>query len=210
MVHGAAGPASNGTEGGLFARLDRWVFQVERGFALISAAFIFGLMFLGVGQIVGRRLFNMPIFGYIDMVEIAMGAFAFLAIAYCERLGGHVRMELLVGNLRGRLLWLFEVVSVLVALFVVGVLVYYGYTHALRAYEFGDSTIDAQYPMWPSKALVPLAFGLLWLRLVLMAYGYGRLLVRPTATPVGVPVVADVAQQARREAEEAKAAEPGR
>jgi TRAP-type C4-dicarboxylate transport system permease small subunit len=210
MVGSATGPVSGeGADKGLFAALDRWVFRIERLFALIAAVSIFALMLLGVAQIFGRKLFNAPIFGYIDLVELSMGVFAFLAIAYCERLGGHVRMELLVGFLRGRLLWLFEFVSILVALFVVGVLAYYGYTHALRAYEFGDSTIDAQYPMWPSKALVPLAFGLLWIRLLLLAYGYGRLLVNPRLKPVGVPTIADVAAQARREAEEAQAVEQG-
>lgn len=192
---------------GPFARLDRLVHRLERLFAWLAALCIFALMFVGVAQILGRKLFDAPIFGYIDMVELSMGVFAFLAIAYCERLGGHVRMELVIGRLRGRALWVAELVAVLVALFVVAVLFYYGWTHTVRAYEFGDSTIDAEYPMWPSKLMVPLAFALLWLRLLLMAYGYARLVARPGARPIGVPLIASIKDEALREAREAEAAQ---
>lgn len=168
-------------------RVDHWVHKVEKLFAYISAGFIFALMFLGVAQILGRKLLNLPIFGYIDLVELAMTTFAFMAVAYCERLGGHVRMELLIGSLRGRLRWLAETVGVLSAMFLIAVLIYYGADHAWRAYQYGDSTIDAQYPWWPSKLLVPISFLLLWLRLAISLIGYVRLLIDPTRMPLATP-----------------------
>lgn len=196
---------SPGTPGGGMAlgRLDRALFRVETFFNLVAGLFIFALMLLGVVQIFGRKLFNMPIFGYIDMVELAMATFAFLGIAYCQRLGGHVRMEIILGRLKGRTLWSTEIFGMLVAMFVVGVLIYYGFTHFLRAYELGDSTIDAEYPVWPSKLLVPLAFSLLWLRLMIQLAGYLRLLRDPDAAPVGVPVIETVEEHARQEIGEA-------
>jgi len=181
-------------------RVDAAVWAVEKAFAHVSAAFIFALMMLGVAQILGRKLLNMPIFGYIDMVELAMTTFAFLAVAYCERLGGHVRMELLLGRLRGRALWAAEVFGVLCALVLVGVLIVYGWEHAMRAYNYGDSTIDAQYPWWPSKLLVPIAFAVLWLRLLVSLVGYLRLLFHPHAEVVAVPEMTSLQQQAVDEA----------
>ncbi|HLU35234.1 MAG TPA: TRAP transporter small permease [Thermomicrobiales bacterium] len=196
-------PGEEATGGRLIDRLDAILHPVERFFAFIASLCIFALMLLGVANIVGRKLFNYSMFGYVDLVELSISIFAFLAIAYCERLNGHVRMELLVGNLRGRWLWALEIVGTIVALFVVGVLVYYSWTHALRAYEYGDSTIDAQYPWWPSKMLVSLAFMLLWLRLVVNLLGYGRLFRNPGATPIAVPLIADVKRLAEEEAAEA-------
>ena len=203
------GPGRDGagpSDGTPLAGLDRAVFAIERAAAYLSAFFIFMLMLLGVYQIAARRLLDAPLLGYIDLVELSMTTFAFLAIAYTERLGGHVRMELMIGSLRGRTLWAAETVGVLVAMFVIGVLIYYGWTHAMRAYNFGDSTIDAQYPWWPSKMLVPIAFALLWVRLCLMLWGYLRLWRDPALAPVGVPTIADIRQQAEREAREAEAA----
>lgn len=196
-------PEQEASGGRGIARLDRILHVVERVTALFSAFFIFGLMLVGVVQIVGRTVFNMPIFGYIDAIEMSIAVFAFLAIAYCERMNGHVRMELLVGKLRGRPLWLAEAAGQVLGLFLLAVLIWYGWEHAMRAYEYGDSTIDAEIPWWPSKMLIPFAFGLLFLRLLLNLVGYLRLFANPDAAPVAVPLIADVRQLAEGEAAEA-------
>jgi C4-dicarboxylate transporter DctQ subunit len=159
-------------------------------------------MFLGIAQVLGRRLFNSPISGYIDFVELSMATFAFLGVAYCQRLGGHVRMEMVLKMAKGRVRWALEVFGTLVALFIISVLIWYGYDHFLRAWQLGDSTIDAELPVWPSKLLVPIAFVLLWLRLAVQLAGYVRLLLRPDATPVAVPEILTAEALAAREIEE--------
>lgn len=161
--------------------------RVETLFNLVAAAFIFVLMFLGMAQVLGRQLFNHPINGYIDFVELSMATFAFLGIAYCQRLGGHVRMEMFLKIAPGRLRWMMEVFGTLIALFVIAVLTWYSFDHFLRAYRLGDSTIDAELPVWPSKLLVPVSFALLWLRLFVQLVGYLRLVANPAAEPVGIP-----------------------
>jgi C4-dicarboxylate transporter DctQ subunit len=186
--------------GGALGAIDRAMHAVEKFTALISGFGIFGLMLIGVVQIFGRKLFNAPIFGYIDIVEIAMSALVFLGLAYTERLGGHIRMELFVSFLKGRWLWAFELMGVLVGLVIVAVLTYYSYTHAMRAYDSGDTTIDAQYLLWPSKMIVSVSLGLLFVRLLVSLWGYVRLLADPTAEPVGVPELIDVEEQALRDA----------
>lgn len=200
-------PQEEATGGRFIDRLDGFFHPIEKFVAFLSALCIFALMGVGVMQIVGRQVFGVPVYGYIDAVEMSISIFAFLAIAYCERLNGHVRMELAVGKMRGRLLWSTEIFGQLVALFVVAILIYYGWTHALRAYEYGDSTIDAEIPWWPSKMLVAFAFLVLWIRLWLNLLGYARLLINPDAAPIAVPLVADVKQLAEEEAAEAGAVE---
>lgn len=186
----------------LLSAFDRHLGRVETGFNLFAAFSIFALMLLGVWQVVGRTVFNMPVRGYIDFVELAMASFAFLGIAYCQRLGGHVRMEMLLKPMRGRLLWGTEIFGTLVALAVVAVLIWYGWGHFLRAYQLGDSTIDTQLPVWPSKLAVPVAFALLWLRLLLQLAGYLRLAIDPRRAPVAVTTVLSVEEQAAQEIEE--------
>lgn len=177
---------------------DRLLFRVETVFNLIAAFSILFLMFLAVAQIAGRTL-GFPIWGYLDFVEQAMAVFAFLGIAYCQRLGGHVRMDMMLRGLSGRALWLAEAVTILISLILVGVLIVYAYDHFLRAFVQGDSTIDANFPVWPSKLLVPVAFSLLFLRLALQLACYVRLVIWPDARPIGVPLIESVEQQAKRE-----------
>lgn len=185
--------------GGTLGTVDRAIHAVERGTALLSGIGIFLMMMLGVVQIFSRKLFNAPILGYIDMVEIMMTFLVFLGLAYTERLGGHIRMEIFVNQLSRRALWLFELIGVVVGLFVVAVLIKYSWDHALRAYYSGDSTIDAQYLWWPSKMVVPASLTLLFIRLLVSFIGYVRLLIDPDAAPIAVPEVIDVDEQARRD-----------
>ncbi len=193
-------PDEAASGGQTIARLDRLLHAIERFTALLSALFIFGLMLVGVVQIVGRTVFNAPIFGYIDAIEMSIAVFAFLAIAYCERMSGHVRMELLLGKLRGVPLWLAEIAGQILGLFLMAILIWYGWEHAMRAYEYGDSTIDAEIPWWPSKMLIPAAFALLFVRQLLNLVGYLRLFFNPAVAPVAVPLIADIRELAQEEA----------
>jgi len=197
--HEAADPTL-GSGGGALGAIDRAVHHIEKLTSLLSGFGIFALMIIGVAQVLLRKFLNLPIYGYIDIVEIMMSFLVFMGLAFTERQGGHIRMEVFVSLLPKRALWLFETLSVLVALFVVGVLTYYTGTHAWRSWSLGDSTMDAQIVLWPSKLVVCLSLGLLFVRLLIELWGYLRLIVAPEATPYGVPVLIDVEEQARRDA----------
>ena len=181
------------------ARADPWLGWVENRLNLFAGILIFALMLLGVAQIVLRTVLRAPIFGYIDIVEVAMVGFAVLAISFVQRVGGHVRMELVVARFRGRALWIAEAAGTALAIFIVAVLIPYAYRHFERAFEFGDSTIDIEIVTWPAKLLVPVALAILLVRLVLQLAGYLRLAVRPDFEPVAVPLLKDVEQTAAEE-----------
>ena len=194
--------AAHEADGGLLASLDRWAAPVENLANFLAGLAILILMFMGSAQILLRTVFNAPIPGYIDLVQLAMASMAFLGAAYCQRLSAHIRMELLVGQLKGRALWAFEIFSTLVGLFIIGVLILYGWDHFMRSYTSGDTTIDAEYVVWPSKLLVPVAFALWFVRLLIQLAGAVRMLIDPTREPVGIAEVPDAAEVAREEIKE--------
>ncbi len=179
--------------------LDRMFGVVENFFNLFAGVLVFIMMFLGVVQIIMRNIFNAPIYGFIDIVEISMVGFAVLSIAYVQRVGGHVRMELLIARLKGRTNWFVEALSTTAAMFIVAILIPYSYSHFLRAFNFGDSTIDIEIPTWPAKLLVPLALGFLFIRLSIQLVGYLRLAFDPSLVPVGVPLSKSSEEKAEEE-----------
>ncbi len=179
--------------------VDEAFFKVEKLLNLIAALVILGIMLIGTYQIFGRKFLNAPVPGYVDWIEMIMTVFAFAAISYTQRLGGHVRMEIILGRMQGRLLYFFEIFGTLCAIFIIAVLGYYGYEHFLRAFEIGDSTIDIELPVWPSKLLVPFAFGILMVRLIIQLIGFIRLFIHPDAEPIGVPHIETVDEQAQHE-----------
>ena len=184
-------------------RADTLLGALESRLNLIAGLIVFALMFLGVVQIVLRTIFRQPIFGYIDIVEIAMVGFAVLAISYVQRVGGHVRMELLVARLTGRVHWIAEAVSTLLGIFIVGVLIPYSYFHFERAFNIGDSTIDIEIATWPAKLIVPVALSVLMIRLWIQFGGYIRLSANPALEPVAVPLLKDVEEIAEEEIRQA-------
>lgn len=191
------------TDDSLLSKADRQIFRIESTLNLMAGLVVFTLMLLAVAQIIGRKVFNLPIPGFIDWVEQFMVVFAFLGVAYCQRLGGHIRMDILIGKIRGRPLWLAEIVGVVLMMIAVAALVYGSFLHFERALNIGDSTIDIALPTWPAKLLVPVALGLLWLRLLVQLIGYGQALLNGEEVPIAVPMIEDAAAIAKREAEEA-------
>lgn len=185
------------------AAAHRYWSRLEDGMNLVAAAAIFFLMFVGVFQVVGRTAFDTAIYGYIDYMEQASALFAFLGIAYAQRVGAHIRMDLLLRGLSLRFLWAMELFAVLIALIVITVLIDTTWLNFLRAFQLGDSTIDIKLPTWPTKLLVPVVLAVLWVRLVLQSLDYLRLIRHPDAQPIAVPVIETIEVQAQHEIEEA-------
>ena len=185
------------------AAAHRYWARLEDGMNLVAAAAIFFLMFVGVFQIVGRTVFNTAIYGYIDYMEQASALFAFLGIAYAQRVGAHIRMDLLLRGFSLRFLWSMELFAVLVALVAITVLVDTTWENFLRAWQLGDSTIDIKLPVWPTKLLVPVVLVVLWVRLLLQSLDYLRLIRHPDAEPIAVPVIETIEVQAKHEIDEA-------
>lgn len=187
------------------SRADRLLFRLETLLALISGLAVFMLMVMAVVSVAGRNLFAQPLPGYVDWIEQAMPLIAFMGIAYVQREGGHIRMDILVGRLHGRLLWLVELITTLAILLLMVLMVWGTWAHFQRSFDFAaplwsrDSSMDIALPIWPAKLLAPVAFSVLCLRLVLQILAYGRACV--TGKAIAVPLVADAAQQAAMEAE---------
>lgn len=177
--------------------------HIENGFNLFAAFSILALILLAVAQVLGRLLFNTPIPGFIDITEQAMAIFAFAGVAYCQRVGGHIRMEIVLGQLHGRTLYICEMLGVMLIAFTVALLIWGSLYHFDRSWAIGDSTMDIRLPTWPSKLVIPVALGLLFLRLLLQIYGYARLVANPARQPVEVPMIENVEDVAQHEIEEA-------
>ena len=194
----------------LLSRLDRALLPLERFTALLSGLAIFSLMFLAVYSVTGRKFFAAPMLGYVDYIEALMPLIAIMGVSYVARDGTHIRMDIVIGALKGRALWFFEFISVLLMLLLVIALTWGAWAHFDRSFDCSvplcsrDSSIDVGIPTWPSKLIVPIAFAVLALRLTLQAWGYGRAFILGLENPVAVPLNLSAAEQALIEADSLK------
>ncbi len=202
-----AGSSSVLADGTLLSRIDRRLFQLESLLALTGGMAVFSLMLLAVASVGGRNFFNHPIPGYVDWIEQAMPLIAFIGISYCQRLGGHIRMDIVMGLLRGRSLWVAELAGTLLILVLVLMMIWGSWAHFERSFDWSapywsrDSSVDIRLPLWPAKLLVPVAFSVLALRLTFQVWGYGRAILSGAPRPVAVPLFEDAPTVAAHEAE---------
>jgi TRAP-type C4-dicarboxylate transport system permease small subunit len=195
-----APPPSGG--GGFLGTLHRLLAPPEDLLNILAAITIFVVMLATTGQIF-TRILGYPVPGFLEASEQAIAVFAFLGTAYAQRLGAHIRMEMLIGSMRGRMRWITEAIGTFISMLMIAVLVRYSWDFFYDAWTVGDTTFDYKIPTWPSKLLVPFAFSFWFLRLFVELIGYLRLVVHPNAEPIAVPIIKSAAELAKEEAAEA-------
>jgi len=201
-----AGASSVREDGTILSRLDQVLFRLEGGLILIGGLAVFSLMILAVVSVGGRNFFNQPLPGYVDWIEQAMPLIAFMGVAYTQRVGGHIRMDMIVGLLRGRALWATELLTVSAMLILMALVTWGSWAHFARSFSFeapwwsNDSSMDIGLPLWPAKLLAPVAFGVLTCRLALQVWAYGLALWAGADHPIAVPLIEDAATVAANEA----------
>jgi TRAP-type mannitol/chloroaromatic compound transport system permease small subunit len=195
-------PRMPGPGGAALGVADRLLRHVEFATVVVAGLVIFFVMWVGVAEIFSRKLFNFPLYGQLDLIEQTMVAYAILPISYCWRAAGHIRVDLVIDFFAGRRRWIVELLTTLLALVLVTA-IWPGVLHFFdNAWEIGDSTINTQWPTWPSKFVPILGFSILWLRLVVETLAYARLVADPQAEPVAIPEHHDIVAETVAQAEE--------
>lgn len=189
-----------------YSRIDQRLRSLEMFMCLLSGLAIFSLMLLAVISVGGRNTIGQPLPGYVDFIEQVLPMIAFLGISFTQREGGHIRMDILVGKLQGRPLWLAEIITTFFMLILMLVLIWGAWQFFDRSFDFerplwsSDSSLDLNIPLWPTKLLVPVSFSVLALRLVWQLIGYLNAFNSGALNPVGLPLPKNAAEQAADEA----------
>lgn len=179
--------------------VDQLFFKLERHMVFLGGVVIFLIVLISTVNILGRWFFNVPVDGYIDWIEQMMAFFAFLGIAFTQREGGHIRMDMVVSKFKGRLLYTTELITTTIILFVITVLIYGSYLHFLRAFTNGDTSLDIDLPTWPAKLIVPVALTFLALRLIIQIWAYIRAIKNNDTDPVAIPQQEDPTKAVQEE-----------
>jgi len=182
------------------SKLDQWLHRLERWLNLAAGILVLFIVLFSVINIVGRGVFNRPFNAYFDLMGQSVPLIAFFGLAFCQRVGGHIRMDLFIGQIKGRLLWIVEAILTLLMMLTIAALSWGAWSHTVRAWTKGDSTEDRNMPLWPIKGALFLMFLLLEARLVLQFVAYCRAVWTGEERPIAVPLIETAAEQAEREA----------
>jgi len=171
--------ASSGTNGGAMRvrriAFVRFIDQLTRIFNALGSGAIFALMCLICADITGRYLFNAPIAGVTEIVEIAIVAIVFAQLADTTARNRLTRADALIVSLqrtRPKLARAANLIAALTGIALMAVLAY-GIIPSIitdynRGYYIGTVGIFT-FPSWPTKAIIAIGVILTGLQLLFMA-----------------------------------------
>ena len=143
------------------AALD-WLY---RGAGVAAGVFLVGIAAMTLAQIGGRAL-GFAARSFDDFAGFAMAASFFLGLAWTLRCGEHIRVTLLVQNLKGRKRHALEITCLAVSLFLCGFFAWYAVDMTWTSYQLNDMSQGlVAVPLWiPQSAM---ALGLVVLAIAL-------------------------------------------
>ncbi len=114
------------------------------------------LMAIGViiaAQVIGRQ-FGATVLGADDLTAFSVAASATLPLAYAFRHGAHIRVDLIIGHLKGAPRYLLETVALVMAAGVAGYFAFATLDLTTDSLEFGDvAQGSVPWPLWIPQAL---------------------------------------------------------
>jgi C4-dicarboxylate transporter DctQ subunit len=151
----------------VFHYLDKGNAYIETILNVIGVIFILILMLFTASEIIARYVFTSPIPGYVEDVELIMAAIVFLGIGYTQRVGAHIRMDMVITRIKGRFYHIAEALCLLLALIGFGIICVSSFHFTLDAYHVGDVTEYLYTPTWPSKLCVSIGSFFLCTRFII-------------------------------------------
>lgn len=145
--------------------------------ALIGALAIVTLMLHVVIDVLLRNTLNAPVPATYEIVtHYYMIALAFIPLAWVEKGGGMVQVEVFEGLLGPRgLVWSDRLVALLSTV-IYAALAWFTWATAMRNFDSGTFVLAQQVrvPTWPAYFLLPLGFGLAALTTALRIFAVNR------------------------------------
>jgi len=160
------------TSSSLLTNIARVQDSTERVASHIAGATLVVLMLLVFADVVMRYVFNSPIQGAFDAIEMIVIVIAFLALARVQALRQHIALELLVQYLSRRAKYVLGLLDVSIGVFIFGLITWRGGIFAWDSWLSGEATYGVvNFPLWPAKVIFVIGFGLLWLRFLSQFFG---------------------------------------
>ncbi|MGB6119858.1 MAG: TRAP transporter small permease [Mesorhizobium sp.] len=151
---------------GLLLRTDRWLNWLDLGLAGLAALCIVAMMLLTGADVVMRYAFNSPIpWAYDLVIHYLLVASFFLGLSYTLRMNHHICVDFFARMLPSRSYQWSMALGSLAAALIFGVVAWYGLRDAIYAWTNDEVAFGALiWPMWASKAMIPLGMAPLALR----------------------------------------------
>ena len=166
-------------------QLNAWIEKLALALLLLGALGMIVSMLLGFADVVGTKFLGWPVPGTLEVTESTMVLIVFGALAYTQRLRGHIRVEIFYTERGPRAKAFMDIVTHLVAIAYFGLIAWQGANEAIYSLQIGEATMGTiRFPLFPARALLVAGTWLLLLQLLIdLAADFGRMLRGEAALP---------------------------
>ena len=146
--------------------ISQWANRLSIWGEWIGVAGIMVMVAVTCADVVGAKLFLLPVPGATEIVSLVQVATIVFAVAATQRHGGHISVEMFVDALHPRIRALIKALTSLLGLILFVLLIYEGIGLGNEYLEAGEVTATVQVPFYPfayafSIALLPIAMMML-------------------------------------------------
>ena len=134
--------------------MTRLVEAVARLLTRIAAVFLLAMVLVNMVDVGLRGLFNIPVFGSFDLIELCMAFVAFLVIPETFLRNEHITIELIDTVLPPRVVRALKLFGLAATIVFVVMLSYFMAEPAVDFWRFNETTIELQIPVFWKAAPV--------------------------------------------------------
>jgi TRAP-type mannitol/chloroaromatic compound transport system permease small subunit len=142
----------------------RWVEAINYRVGRVTMYVLFVIMAVLLWSS-ASKVFLLPANWTLETAQFLFVAYYLLGAPYSMQLDSNVRMDLLYGRLQPRTQVLWDVFTIFVLMFYIGVMLYGAVESTIYSFEVGERNPTAWRPvLWPIKLVTCIAFTLLLLQ----------------------------------------------
>jgi len=137
----------------ILKRMDRGIRYIENVLIVICGVIFMVMIFLGTADVAGRYIFDSPVLGTQELMQVMMGAIVMLGWAYTQKEDGHVKVELFTNMMPYRAQKVLALIMTVIALGLFAIIAMKSWDIALANISRRFLVVD--FPSGPFYFLVP-------------------------------------------------------
>jgi TRAP-type C4-dicarboxylate transport system permease small subunit len=142
-------------------------FRLTYAMAILGGAVMSALALMIMVSVVGRALFNAPIYGDVEVVAVGTAIAVFLYLPYCQQKRGNVIVDLFLSHASERVRTLSDIAGYLIYGALAAVLTWRSVLGGLEMHQAGETSMILSIPTWYAFPFIVLSFGTLTLSCLL-------------------------------------------
>lgn len=141
----------------------RWLLSWSRWSALAGSLVLFAICLESVYSVVGRWLFDEPVMGDVELVQIGCTLAISSFLPYCQMKNGHVIVDFFTQQVSVATRCALDRLAALLLAVVAAVLAWQSGIGTLDAYHSGETSMILDWPLWWAYLTIAPGFALLCL-----------------------------------------------